>query len=93
MGHHLHQTPFKKKQRSYNKACSSNLESDWLAYFKKHTQHECRRVRNRYLKHLLNPNLEGGYKRLWTYIKSKRQDNIGIASLEANRSTYTDKMI
>ena len=40
MGHHLqHQTPFKKKQQLYNKACSSNLESDWSAYrnFKKNS--------------------------------------------------------
>ena len=38
----------RKKQRLYNKACSSNLESDWSAYqnFKKHTQYECHRVRN-----------------------------------------------
>ena len=76
----------RKKQRLYNKACASNLASDWSIYrnFKKYTQHECRRVRNQYFKHLLNPNSESGHKRLWTYIKSKRQDNIGIASLEDN---------
>ena len=55
-------------------------------------QHECRRVRNQYFKHLLNPNSESGHKRLWTYIKSKRQDNIGIASLEVNSTTYTDDL-
>ena len=84
----------RKKQRLHNKACSSNLESDWSAYrnFEKHTQHDCRRVCNQYLKHLLNPNSESGHKHLWIYIKSKRQDNIGIASLEANSTTYTDDL-
>ena len=84
----------RKKQRLYNKACAGNLASDWSIYrnFKKYTQHECRRVRNQYFKHLLNPNSESGHKRLWTYIKSKRQDNIGIASLEVNSTTYTDDL-
>ena len=59
---------------------------------KKHTQHEYRDVRNCYFKHLLNPNSENGHKRLWSYIKSKRQDNIGIASLEVNNITYTDDL-
>ena len=59
---------------------------------KKHTQHEWCDVRNCYFKHLLNPNSENGHKRLWSYIKSKRQDNIGIASLEVNNTTYTDDL-
>ena len=56
----------RKKQRLYNKACASNLASDWSAYsnFKKYTQHECRRVRNRYLEHLLNSDSGNGHKRL-----------------------------
>ena len=49
-------------------------------------------MRNQYFKHLLNPNSESGHKRLWTFIKSKRQDNIGIASLEVNSTTYTDDL-
>ena len=49
-------------------------------------------MRNCYFNHLLNPNSENGHKRLWSYIKSKRQDNIGIASLEVNNITYTDDL-
>lgn len=84
----------RKKQRLYNKARVTNSASDWSAYsdFKRHTHHECRRVRNQYLKHLLDPDSGNGCKRLWTYIKSRRQEHIGIASLEANNTIYTDDL-
>ena len=68
MANYSHQTPLRKKQL-YNEACASNLASDWSAYsdFKKYTEHECRRTRNHYLKHLLNPDSGQDHKRLWTY--------------------------
>ena len=68
------------------------MTDQYIGILKKYMQHECRSVRNQYFKHLLNPNSESGHKRLWTYIKSKRQDNIGIASLEVNSTTYTDDL-
>ena len=61
-----------------------------ILIIKKLTQHECRKTHNQYLQYLLNPDSENGQKCLWSYIKSRRQEHIGIASLEANNRTYND---
>ena len=49
-------------------------------------------MHNRYLKNLLNPDSGQGHKRLWTYIKSRQQEQIAIASMEDNNMTYTDDL-
>jgi len=80
-----------RKKRAYNKARSTGSPSDWSAYrsLKKLSQKECRKAHNRYLQHLTNPDHDTNHKRLWSYIKSKRQDNFGIPPLKDSNGTYT----
>ena len=75
-----------KKKRLYNKARTSCLESDWIAYrdIKKQVQRECRKAHNTYVSKLIDEkNLSGNtLKCFWSYIKSKRNDQCEIPSLE-----------
>jgi len=83
-----------KKRRLYNKARTSQLESDWKAYkdLKHQVQRECRIAHDSYVSKLINNNISTGNKRFWTYIKSKRIDQYGIPTLEKDNKTYTDNV-
>jgi len=74
-----------KKQCLYNKAKSTQLQSDLLDYedIKKQVQRECRRAHNNYVLNMINPdnNNSSGH----TYIKSKKSDHCGISSSSCNR--------
>ena len=63
----------------------------WSAYrsLKTLSQKECRKAHNRYLQQLTNPDYDTNHKRLWSYIKSKRQENFGIPTLKDSNGTYT----
>ena len=81
-----------KKRRLYNEARQSSLQSDWDAYrdIKKHMQKECRHTRDTYVSNLLNPTRSPNNKKFWSYIKSMRNEQCGIPSLERNNQLYTD---
>ena len=80
-----------KKKRLYNKARISFLESDWKAYrdLKKQVQRECRKAHNAYVSKLIDSNGSSSNKRFWSYIKSKRNDQCEIPSLEKKNQIYT----
>ena len=75
----------------HNKASISCLESDWKAYkdLKKQVQRECRKAHNAYVSKLIDSNGSSSNKRFWSYIKSKRNDQCEIPSLEKNSQIYT----
>jgi len=79
----------RKKQRLYNLAKSSHCPSKWQTYknFKKTVQQESRRAYHRYISSLTDRNGRIT-KRLWSYIKKQRKDNLGVTSLRHNDSTY-----
>ena len=79
-----------RKKRAYNRARNTGLPSDWSAYrsLKKLCQKECRKAHDRYLQQPTNPNHDTNHKRLWSCIKSKRQDNFGIPTLKDSNGTY-----
>ena len=81
-----------KKQRLYNRARYSGLQSDWLAYYelKKFVQHECRKAHDTYVADLLTSNNGHINKRFWTYIKGKRNEQCGVPSLVKNHHTFSD---
>ena len=72
----------RKKQRQYNRARLSKDPKDWATYYrtKKLVQQECRKAYNKYASDLVDE--KGNIsKRLWSYIKCKRSDQIGVPSL------------
>ena len=79
-----------KKQRLYNKARLSGNSDDFHIYkdFKKTVQKECRNAHTNYLANSLNNS--SGSKRLWSYIKGKKKDQTGVASMCYNDQVYID---
>jgi len=81
----------RQKQRSYNRARSSNLYSDWTHFkmFKKKLQKECRNSYNNYMSSIINESHERGKKKtLFSYIKSIRTDYCGVSTLQKNGVQY-----
>ena len=82
----------KKKQRLFIQARKSGL---WNNY--KNFQRECKRTIRRAEWNYMNNIIEKGLKQknnkpFWQYIKSRRQDNIGIAPLKENSTLYSDSV-
>ena len=69
----------RKKQRAYNNACKTNEAQHWTKYYnlKRECQRECRAAHNKYVSNLVDPDKNVITKKLWSYIKSKRHNNIG----------------
>ena len=84
----------RKKKHLYNRAKQSGLPEDWMEYraIKKLMQQECRQSHTKYLSDILNStsSTSKGRKNLWSYVKSKRRDQVSISSLEANGTTVSD---
>jgi len=83
----------RKKQRAYKRARLTNSASDWENYqnLKKLSQRECRSAFNNYVSSFIDEN-SNVTKKLWSFIKNKRQDHTGISTLEHQGTTYTDSM-
>jgi len=84
----------RKKQHLCNLARSTNATSIWCQYrnIKKTVQVECRSAYNNYISKLVDPKSDPNHKRLWSYIKSWRRDQIGIPSLQANGISYNSSI-
>lgn len=65
---------------------------DWSKYkdIKKQFQRECRQAYNAYLSTLVDPNSNTITKKLWSYIKSRKQDHTGIGPLKHQDILFTD---
>ena len=78
--------------RTKNNCYTTKLETpdNFHAYkeFKKFVQRQCRSAHNSYLANSLNNHK--GSKHLWSYIKSKKKDQIGVASIQYNDQFFTD---
>ena len=89
----------RKKQKLYNRARKSNSQADWKKFkdLRKATKKRLTLAHDKYLLDLLKtddmdfetrkPTMT---KRFWTYIRSKRQDNVGVAPLEINDDVVSD---
>ena len=80
----------RKKQRLYNTAKQSQAPNRW-AKFKSHkrdTLKELRRARWLYINNILQ--LSGDSKPFWKYVKSQRQNNIGIIAIKDQGCLHTD---
>lgn len=69
------------------------MKSDWEKYkiLKRATQKECRNAHWTYVNESLSNSLEEGKnKSFWKYIKSKRNDNVGVSALRKNGQLHQD---
>ena len=85
----------KKKQRLYNKAKKSKKNKEWENYntHKKETGKALRSARWNYINKILLIGLnENNTKPFWKYIKSTKQENIGVAPLQKDGETKTDSI-
>ena len=75
----------RQKQRSYNRARSTNQHSDWAHFkeLKRRMQRECRNSYNKYMSTIINESHEKEKKKkLFSYIKSLRTDYCGVSTLQ-----------
>ena len=81
----------RRKKRAYQKAKLSKCKKDWTRYknLKKHCQANCRKTYNEFV----NDMIANKSKKFWTFVKSKRNENTGVAPLKKNgiTSTVTEK--
>ena len=72
----------RKKNRWLGKAKKSNLDQHWKTYkkVKSETQKTCRQTHERYLNTIFEEDKSN--KKLWSYIKSRKTQNIGIPDLK-----------
>ena len=82
----------RRKKRRYKRACLTNSEHDWSAYYhiKKLAQYECRKAHNDYVSKLISPDKKYPNKRFWSYVKSHRQEYSGIPTINANGCTLSE---
>ena len=79
----------RKKQRIYNKAKSSNCCNTWIEY--KNIQKEVKQLlRSHHKQYLENIILSSNNRKpFWSYLKSKRQDKVGIGTLKSSNGDIT----
>ena len=86
----------RKKQRLYNKARRTRKPRHWAQFssFKKDTLKALRRARWSYINNILNIGLEeNNTKPFWKYIKSQKQDTIGVTALKDQGKLHTDNKV
>ena len=81
-----------RKQCAYNHTRTTNLSKDCTKYYdiKRQCQQECRLAFNNYVYTLVDPNTKKITKRLWSYIKNRKQDHVGVGPLNYQGITLTD---
>jgi len=79
----------------YNKARTSQLQSDWSAYneVKKQIQRESKKAHDKHVSDIINPDNKHSNKKFWSYIKSKKKNGqYSIPTLEKNHQRITDNL-
>ena len=81
----------RRKHRLYKRARQSGLSLDWLQYnlIKKESQQQCRRAYNNYIYNLAGQGRSVS-KKLWSFIKSQRNDHCGVATLQDDGIVFSD---
>ena len=90
----------RKKQRLYNKAKKTGDVADWQKFksLRKHIKKQLVIAHNDYVSDLLsfpkdlNLNKPVPTKRFWSYIKSKKTHDVGIAPLKVDKGDVTDSL-
>ena len=79
----------KEKQWAYKHA---KLTQKWERYrsLRSELQRSCRQAHNQYVNNLITDAGSCAKKKLWTYVKSKRNDMVGVSPLKKDAQTYSD---
>lgn len=82
----------RKQKRLYNNYKRSGLANDKQKYrkFQKMLKTKLRKAQDEYIGNTLDCDLKEKPKKFWSYIKSKRQDQVGVPPLFVNGSVKTD---
>ncbi|KAG1684579.1 hypothetical protein GQR58_009384 [Nymphon striatum] len=82
----------KKKKKLYDNYKRSGMESDKTKYrdFQKLLKCRLSMAQDEYIANTLDPDLKEKPKKFWSYIKSKRQDQIGIPPLKVGSCVKAD---
>jgi len=85
----------RRKKRAYLKARKTKSKADRLRYntLKKAMQHDCRAVYNDYVSNMISDDDSGNSKKFWSFIKSKKCDNIGVSPLMKDGVLQSDSSI
>ena len=80
----------RKKNRWLKKAKSLDTPHIWNTYknIKRETQRTCRQTHQKYLSNLFSDDRSN--KKLWSYIKSRRSENVGISELKNKNNIPTN---
>ena len=80
----------RNKNLKYQKAKQKNDPESWNKYkeTKKLTQKLCRKAHDNFIENLITSDKSN--KKFWSYVKSQRKENSGIADLLENGKTVTD---
>ena len=85
----------RKVQRLYNAQKQTQSESDKVKY--RQTRRAYKRKLNesywKYTNDLLDSSISEQPKRFWSFVKSKRQDSVGIHSMEHNNVTLSNSLV
>ena len=85
----------RKKQRLFNRARRTHKRSHWERYkaHKRDTLKAVRRARWSYVNDILQLSLDSGdSKPFWKYIKSQRQDSVGVSPLKSGGRLFSDSL-
>ena len=82
----------RKKQRLFNRYKRTKQSADWNKYIKaaKKARLTCKQTCDKFINENFLSEHKSNPKKFYSYIKSKKQDNIGITSLLSNGDTFTD---
>ena len=81
----------KRKKRLYKRAKRTNMNTDWERFKTalKDCKKECKAAHDKYLSENIF-NEEENQKKFYSYVKSKRQDNVSVSALKVNGSYVID---
>ena len=82
----------RQKQRAHTKARHSKSDRDWARF--RHIRKNLRQVMRKeymdYINNLIDPAKDPSNKNLWRYLKSQKQDHVGVAPLKAPGKLITN---
>ncbi len=83
----------RQKKKAFKKARKTKSEKDQKRYksLKRASQKACKQAYSSYVHDIISPDLKGNPKKFYSYIKSKKCDNIGVSPLKnTDGLTYSD---
>ena len=82
----------RRKERARSKAKRIKSDHDWARFhhIRKTLRQHMKRAYVDYINNLVDPEKDEGNKNLWRYLKSQKQDHVGVAPLKSVDKLVTD---